>query len=95
MQVTFKTPTGSCGKSSGIRNSCHRIDASTALKEPPEWNASLIKGDIAKEVAKLKTQQNILIYSCGLAANLRMQHSLVDQLNLWVYPIVMGKGSRK
>jgi hypothetical protein len=44
--------------------------ASTTLKEPLAWNATLIKGDVAKEVAKLKQQpgQDILMYGCGALA---------------------------
>lgn len=75
-------------------NTMPKYVASTTLKEPLEWNAKLIKGDVAKEVAKLKTQQNILMYGCGPVANLLMQHGLIDELTFWVYPVVMDKGAR-
>lgn len=77
-------------------NAMPKYVASTTLKEPLEWNARLIKGDVAKKVAKLKKQpgQNILMYGCGPVANLLMQHGLVDELHLWVYPIVVDKGQR-
>jgi dihydrofolate reductase len=34
------------------------------------------------------------MYGCGPVANLLMQHGLIDELHLWVYPIVMDKGAR-
>jgi dihydrofolate reductase len=56
----------------------------------------LINGDVAEEVAKLKPQpgKNILMYGCGPVANLLMQHGLVDELHLWIHPIVLGNGTR-
>jgi dihydrofolate reductase len=77
-------------------NSLPKYVASTTLKEPLEWNAELISGDVAGEVAKLKAQpgKTILMYGCGPVANLLMQHDLVDELHLWVYPIVMDTGAR-
>jgi dihydrofolate reductase len=35
-----------------------------------------------------------MMYGFGPVANLLMQHGLVDELHLWVYPIVMDKGKR-
>jgi dihydrofolate reductase len=77
-------------------NSLPKFVASTTLKEPLAWNATLIKGDIAQEVAKLKQQpgQNILMYGCGELARTLMQHDLIDEYRFWVYPVVVGEGTR-
>jgi dihydrofolate reductase len=77
-------------------NSLPKFVASTTLKEPLSWNATLIKGDVAKEVARLKQQpgQNILIYGCGELARTLMQHDLIDEFRFWVYPVVAGDGTR-
>jgi dihydrofolate reductase len=77
-------------------NNLPKYVASTTLKEPLQWNSTLIVGDVAQEVAKLKAQpgKNLLMYGCGPVANLLMQHELVDELHLWVHPIVLGKGAR-
>ena len=77
-------------------NSLPKYVASTTLEEPLEWNSTLINGDVTEEVAKLKAQpgKNILMYGCGPVANLLMQYGLVDELHLWVYPIVLGSGAR-
>jgi dihydrofolate reductase len=62
-----------------------------------EWNNShLIKGDLAREVSKLKEQpgQDIVIHgSPGLIRSL-MPHGLIDEYRLLVYPIVLGQGKR-
>src|SRR5262245_11556309 len=48
--------------------------ASTTLTEPLGWNATLLKGDLAKEVTQLKQQpgQAILMYGCGPLARTLM-----------------------
>jgi dihydrofolate reductase len=69
---------------------------STTLEEA-EWNNSrLIKGNIAEEVSKLKQQpgKDILIFgSCDLVHTL-MQHDLIDEYRLMVFPVLVGSGKR-
>jgi dihydrofolate reductase len=77
-------------------NSFPKHVASRTL-EKLEWNNShLIKGDIAKEVTKLKQQpgQDLLIFGSGQPVNELMQHDLIDEYRLLVYPIVLGSGKR-
>ena len=76
-------------------NSLPKFVASTTL-EKAEWNASLIKDNIADEVAKLKEQpgQHILIYGSGELVQTLMQHNLIDEYRLMVFPVVLGKGKR-
>lgn len=75
-------------------NSMPKHVASRTL-ETAEWNASLIKGDVAEEVAKLKQSgQNFLIYGSGDFVQTLMQHNLIDQYNILVYPVVLGSGKR-
>ena len=59
-----------------------------------EWNAVLIEGDVADEVAKLKRDpgQNLLIYGSGSLVRLLLRHGLLDQLRLMIYPVVLGAG---
>lgn len=77
-------------------NSMPKYVASTTLQEPLSWNATLLKGDITTEVARLKQQpgQNILMYGCGPVARTLMQHDLIDEYQFWVYPVVVGSGTR-
>lgn len=77
-------------------NSMPKYVASTTLSEPLSWNATLIKGDVPSEVAKLKEQpgQSIVVYGCGQLAKTLLEHNLVDEFRFWVYPSVRGKGTR-
>lgn len=76
-------------------NSLPKFVVSTTL-EKADWNASIIQGNIADEVAKLKQQpgQNILIYGSGELVNTLMQHDLIDEYRLMVFPVVLGSGKR-
>ena len=76
-------------------NSMPKYVASTTLTEM-EWNASLIKGDLAEEVSRLKQQpgQDMLVFgSCELVYTLT-QLDLIDEYRLMVFPLVLGSGKR-
>jgi dihydrofolate reductase len=74
-------------------NTMPKYVASRTLKDM-EWNATLIEGDVAEEVAKLKrdSTQNLLIYGSGSLVRLLLQYGLIDQLRLMIYPVVLGAG---
>ncbi len=77
-------------------NSMPKFVASTTLEEPLEWNSTLLKGDVAEEVQKLKQQpaQDLLIYGSGALVDTLMQHHLIDVYRLMVYPLVLASGKR-
>jgi dihydrofolate reductase len=71
--------------------------ASRTLQEPLEWNnSSLIEGDVAEKVSELKQQdgKDILVFGSGELARTLMEHDLIDEYRLMVFPIVVGKGKR-
>jgi dihydrofolate reductase len=76
-------------------NSLPKYVASTTLQETT-WNATLIRGDIAGEVATLKQQpgQNILKFGTGVLDRTLMQHNLVDEFHFWLFPVAAGSGQR-
>ena len=76
-------------------NAISKYVASRTLKEP-EWNASVIQGEVADEVAKLKEQpgDNILKFGTGELDRALMEHNLVDEFHFWVFPVVAGTGQR-
>jgi dihydrofolate reductase len=85
------------GQFAGFLNSIPKHVASTTLKEPLEWaNSSLIKGDVAREVRKLKeaSEQDLVILGSGRLAQSLAEHGLVDEYQLWIHPLVLGKGKR-
>jgi dihydrofolate reductase len=73
-----------------------KLVASTTLHEPLDWNATLIKGDIAEEVTKLKRDDGgeILMYGSPTLMRTLAAHDLVDEYKLWIHPIVLGSGKR-
>ena len=78
-------------------NGLPKYVASTTLEEPLEWNNStLLKGDVAQEVLGLKQQpgQDILMYGYGDFTRTLMHHGLIDELRMWVHPVVWGSGER-
>jgi len=80
-----------------MMNGYPKYVVSTTLEESLEWNNStLIKGDIAEEVASLKEQpgKDILVFGSGELVNALMEHELVDEYSLMIFPIVLGSGKR-
>jgi dihydrofolate reductase len=62
-----------------------------------EWNNStLIEGDVAEAVAKLKHApgNELQVHGSGNLAQTLMRHELVDEYRLWIYPVVLGSGKR-
>ena len=77
-------------------NSMPKHVVSTTLTTT-EWNNShLIKANVVEEIAKLKQQpgQDILVFGSDTLVQTLIQHDLVDQYNLLVYPVVLGSGKR-
>ena len=75
-------------------NSLPKYIASRTLTGPLKWNANLIEGNVAKEVAALKEQpdQDILQYGSGELTRTLLQHGLVDEFRILVYPVAIGAG---
>lgn len=80
----------------GFMNSTPKLVASTTLKQVEWENSTLIKGDVADELAKLKEQpgKNISITgSVNLVGSL-LRSGVLDELRVLTYPIVLGHGKR-
>ncbi|MGR6916794.1 dihydrofolate reductase family protein [[Actinomadura] parvosata] len=77
-------------------NGLPKYVASTTLKEATAWNGNLIEGDVATAVAELKRQpgQSILKYGTGVLDRALIEHKLIDELHLWMFPVVAGGGDR-
>lgn len=77
-------------------NALPKYVASRTLKTPLTWNSTLIEGDVPKAIAKLKAEpgMNILQYGAGELTRTMIQHGLVDELRLVVFPVVVGSGQR-
>src|SRR5918911_3370951 len=77
-------------------NSMPKYVVSSTLDSPDWNNTSVLKGDVAAEVAKLKRDRDGVIQVAGSRrlAQALLEHDLVDQLNLMVFPLVLGTGKR-
>jgi dihydrofolate reductase len=77
-------------------NSLPKYVVSSALEEP-EWNNStVLVGDVVEEVSRLKRELDgeIVVYGSIRLARALIEHDLVDELRLMVYPVVLGAGEQ-
>jgi len=77
-------------------NNTRKYVASTTL-ESPEWNnATVIEGDVAEAVARLKQEdgKDIMVNGSGALVRTLMRNHLLDELRLFVHPVVVGSGRR-
>ena len=77
-------------------NSMPKYVVSSTL-EDPEWNNStVLKGDVGEEVAKLKQEQDgdIVVHGSPQLVQTLIEHDLVDEYRLMVFPVVLGSGKR-
>ena len=78
-------------------NSAQKYVASTTLREPLPWsNSTLLKGDVAEAVARLKQQpgKDLVILGSGELIQSLMRHNLIDRYLLTIHPLVLGSGRR-
>src|SRR6266550_4068318 len=76
-------------------NSLPKYVVSTTLSEMT-WNATLIKGDLAEEVSRLKQEpgQDVLIFGSGELVQTLHERDLIDEYRLMIFPVVLGSGKR-
>jgi dihydrofolate reductase len=62
-----------------------------------EWkNSRLIDGDVAEAVARLKEEEGpeLQVHGSGNLIQTLLEHDLVDEFRLWIFPLVLGTGKR-
>jgi dihydrofolate reductase len=77
-------------------NSLPKYVVSSTL-EVPEWsNSTVLTGDAVDEISKLRAELDgdILVHGSIQLAQTLIEHDLVDELRLMVYPVVLGTGAR-
>jgi dihydrofolate reductase len=80
-----------------VLNNVQKYVASTTLEEPLPWgNTTLLKGDAAEAVARLKEQpgKDLVILGSGALIQSLMRHNLIEEYLLMIHPLVLGSGRR-
>jgi dihydrofolate reductase len=77
-------------------NSLPKYIVSSTLVEPHWHNSTVLRGDVASEVSRLKQtlDGNIIVYASYQLSQTLIEHDLVDELRLTVFPVLVGAGER-
>ncbi len=77
-------------------NSLPKYVVSSTLEEPRWSNSTVLKGDVVDQVSKLKQELDgdIVVYASYQLGRTLIEHDLVDELRLVVFPVVLGAGER-
>src|SRR3977135_3764050 len=77
-------------------NSMPKYVVSSTLEEPAWNNSTVLKGEVVEEVSKLRQELDgdIVVHGSAQLAQSLLEHDLVDELRLMVYPVVLGSGKR-
>ncbi len=77
-------------------NSLPKYVVSSTLEAPVWNNTTVLKGDVIDEVTKLKQEIDgeIVVAASFQLWHTLMEHDLVDELRLMIYPVVLGAGER-
>ena len=77
-------------------NSLPKYVVSSSLEEPVWNNSTVLKGDVLNEVSRLKRELDgeIVVPASFQLVRTLMEHDLVDELRLKIFPVVLGAGER-
>src|SRR6266700_634414 len=77
-------------------NSLPKYVVSSTLEEPKWNNSTVLKGDVVDQVSKLKQELDgdIVVYASYQLGRTLIEHDLVDELRLVVFPVMLGAGER-
>ncbi len=77
-------------------NNMRKYVVSTTLERADWNNSTLIKSNVVEELSKLKAWDggDILVAGSGRLVQALMQHNLVDEYRLMVFPVILGGGKR-
>jgi dihydrofolate reductase len=77
-------------------NTMPKYVVSSTLQEPGWNNSTVLNGDVVKEVAELRRglAGDIVVHGSAQLVQTLVEHDLVDELRLMVFPVVLGNGKR-
>jgi dihydrofolate reductase len=84
------------GEFADMFNSMPKYVLSSTLQDPEWSNSTVLNGDLAEEVARLKREHDgdIVVHGSAQLAQTLIEDDLVDELRLMVFPVVLGSGKR-
>jgi dihydrofolate reductase len=87
-------PTRSGDPYSDKINTMPKYVVSSTLKDPEWANTTVIADDVAGRIARLKEQDggDLVQYGFGQLSFTLLENGLLDELRLWVYPLIVGSG---
>jgi dihydrofolate reductase len=87
---------GRSGEWADRLNSLPKYVVSSTLVDAEWTNSTVLKGDVVQEVAKLKQQLDgeIVVYASRQLVHTLMEHDLVDEVRLMIFPFALGTGER-
>ena len=74
-------------------NGMRKYVASSTLRDPSWNNTTVISRDLVPTIASLKQQpgMNIVQYGLGSVSFALLEHGLLDEIRLWVHPLILGR----
>ena len=77
-------------------NTMPKYVVSSTLRDPEWTNSTVLSGDVPEEVAKVKERHDgdIVVHGSRQLVQTLLEHDLVDELRLMVFPVVLGTGKR-
>src|SRR5436190_3396157 len=77
-------------------NSMPKYVVSSTLRDPEWSNTTVLGGDLAEDVARLKEEVDgtVLVAGSAMLVQGLVEHGLLDELRLMVFPVLLGKGKR-
>src|SRR5712692_8010538 len=94
--------TGSWGANQGNNpisvalNTRPKYVASTTLTDPRWTNTTVLSSEVAAAVRELKAKpgRELQVHGCGAVFRWLLDNDLVDEMNLFTFPVVVGQGTR-
>jgi dihydrofolate reductase len=84
------------GEFADLFNSMPKYVVSSTLTDPDWGNSTVLDGDLVAEVKRLREgpDGDIVVHGSAQLAQTLIEHDLVDELRLMVFPVVLGTGKR-
>jgi dihydrofolate reductase len=79
-----------------VFNRAHKYVVSNTLEDPAWQPATVIGGDVVGQLRQLREQDgpDLQVSGSGQLVQTLLRHDLVDELYLWVFPVLLGRGKR-